>query len=99
MKEAGNKYTLHQCERKATIYRRLFYCSLALCIGLAIYLNYAIIQWKQQEISTIRMSELYNITQQDKEHYIQQWINTVVERNEYQDLYHDCQNQSKNRWE
>jgi len=92
MKDGEDKQALHQYKRKATFYRRLCYCSLALCVGLAIWLNYAIIQWKQQEASAIRMGDLYNITNQDKEHYIQQWVNAVIERNNYQWLYEHCQN-------
>ena len=80
-------------EKKAIRYRYFRNWFLALCIFWAALCVYAIIQWQQEEAARIEIEELYNLAEQDKNHYLQQWVDMIVERNQYYDLYEDCQNQ------
>ena len=82
---------LSRCEKKATRYRHYRNCFIFLCLVLIALCAYTITQWQQQGFIAAEMEMLYNVTKQDKEHYIQQWINTVIERNNYQQLYERCQ--------
>ena len=58
---------------------------LAFCVVLAMLCFYVIIQWQQEKVVRVTSERLCN-------HYQQQWVDTLIERNDYQDLYEDCHN-------
>ena len=65
---------------------------IVFCILFAGLCFYATNLWHQERIARIETEELYV-------HYRQQWIDTVLERNRYQDLYEDCHNQTQSTLE
>ena len=79
-------------EKKVADYRHLRNWLLAFCVVLAVLCFYVIIQWQQEKVVGVTIGRLYDLSEQTKDHYQQQWVNTLIERNEYQDLYEDCHN-------
>ena len=71
--------------KKVADYRHLRNWLLAFCIVLGMLCFYAIMQWQQEKVVRVTSERLCN-------HYQQQWVDTLIERNEYQDLYEDCHN-------
>lgn len=89
-----NNAELSRCKKKAARYRYFRNWFLFLCIFWVALCVYAIIQWQQEIVARVEIEILYDISEQDKNHYQQQWIDTLSERNEYYQLYEDCQNSS-----
>jgi len=81
--------------KKIADYRHLRNWLLVFCVILGILCFYAITQWQQAKVVSVTIERLYNLSEQDKDHYVQQWVGTLIERNKYQDLYEDCQNSNK----
>ena len=79
-------------EKKVADYRHLRNWLLVFCVVLAMLCFYVIIQWQQEKVVGVTIERLYNLSEETKDHYVQQWVDTLIERNEYQDLYEDCQN-------
>ena len=73
-------------------YRHLRNWLLVFCLVLAAFCGYAITQWQQEKVVGVTIERLYDLSEQTKDHYQQQWVDTLIERNEYQDLYEDCKN-------
>ena len=73
-------------------YRHLRNWLLVFCVVLAMLCSYTIIQWQQEKVVGVTIERLYDLSEQTKDHYQQQWVDTLIERNEYQDLYEDCLN-------
>jgi hypothetical protein len=90
-----NNEELSRCEKKAAKYRRFRNWFLFLCIFWAVLCIYAITKWQQEIVARVEIETLYEISEQDKNHYQQQWIDTLIERNEYYWLYENCQNESE----
>ena len=72
-------------EKKVADYRHLRNWLLVFCVVLAMLCFYVIIQWQQEKVVRVTSERLCN-------HYQQQWVDTLFERNDYQDLYEDCLN-------
>ena len=72
-------------EKKVAESRHLRNWLLVFCIVLAAFCAYAITQWQQEKVVRVTFERLCN-------HYQQQWVDTLFERNDYQDLYEDCHN-------
>jgi len=86
-----NNEELYRCEKKATRYRHFRNWFIFLCIFWVALCVYAIIQWQQEIVARVEIEILYEISEQDKNHYQQQWVDTIWERDEYRILYEDCQ--------
>ena len=71
--------------KKVAESRHLRNLLLVFCVVLAMLCFYAITQWQQEKVVRVTSERLCN-------HYQQQWVDTLFERNDYQDLYEDCQN-------
>ena len=72
--------------RKVAKYRRFCIGFFVVGIVLLAVTFYNIFQYHHEIVTRMEMEYLYT-------HYYQQWVNTVIERNEYQTLYEDCRNQ------
>jgi len=94
-----NNEELSRCEKKAARCRYFRNWFLFLCIFWVVLFVCAIIQWQQEIVARVEIEMLYEISEQDKNHYKQKWFDTICERDGYRILYEDCQNQSENRWQ